>query len=244
MANPQLHPLEINPQTKEPFIRLRHHKSIILTPPRWEDAPCFVPMLNDPRVHEWLQHPPVPYTLKDGKEFLNLIIPPAEEVFQQLEEARNDPVPKVVGNCPFSTIREVQEDGTDVFIGNMGIDRCPLGELMDLNGVDWENKAKREQDNEALAVGDRRIIWTIGYYLAPSHHRQGIMTDAVDTLLHEWAIPRMGVRHMLVYVFTGNEGSAKVFLKNGFEMKYTSENHYEVKGKMRGLHVFERRFEY
>lgn len=76
----------------------------------------------------------------------------------------------------------------------------------------------------------------------PSHHRQGIMTDAIDTLLHEWAIPRMNVRHLMVGVFTGNEASIKVFLRNGFKMINTYENYKEVRGKMRGLHVMEWRY--
>lgn len=68
------------------------------------------------------------------------------------------------------------------------------------------------------------------------------MTDAVDTLLHEWAIPRMHVRHVMVAVFTGNEGSVKVFLRNGFKMMKTYENYKEIRGKTRGLHVMEWRY--
>ena len=63
MSNPQLYPLEVNPKTGEPFLRLRNHKNIILTPPRVEDAPACVPLLNDPRVCDWLAGPPYPYTL-------------------------------------------------------------------------------------------------------------------------------------------------------------------------------------
>jgi RimJ/RimL family protein N-acetyltransferase len=65
------------------------------------------------------------------------------------------------------------------------------------------------------------------------------MTDAVQTVLHDWAVPRMKVRHMWVSAYTGNEGSVKVFLKNGFKIIKTIENHAEVKGKMRGLHLME-----
>ena len=65
------------------------------------------------------------------------------------------------------------------------------------------------------------------------------MTDAVDTLLHEWAIPRMNVRHVMVAIFVGNEGNVKVFLRNGFKMINTIENYKEIRGKMRGLHVME-----
>ena len=65
------------------------------------------------------------------------------------------------------------------------------------------------------------------------------MTDAVDTVLHDWAIPRMNVRHILLNAFEGNEGSVKVFLRNGFKMKATYKDHTEVKGKIRGMHVLE-----
>ena len=63
MANLQLHPLEVNLKTGEPFLRLRNHKNIILTPPREEDAESFIPLLNDPRICDWLAGPPYPYTL-------------------------------------------------------------------------------------------------------------------------------------------------------------------------------------
>lgn len=76
-------------------------------------------------------------------------------------------------------------------------------------------------------------------YLAASHHRQGIMTDAVDTLLYDWAIPRMNVHHILLTVFEGNEGSVKLFLRNGFMMKATYQEYKEDKGKIRGAHVLE-----
>lgn len=79
-------------------------------------------------------------------------------------------------------------------------------------------------------------------FLIPSHHSQGIMTDAVDTLLYEWFIPRMNVRHIMVGVFIGNEGSLKVFLRNGFKMINTIEKYREVRGKMRGLHILEWRY--
>lgn len=63
MSNPQLHPLEVNPKTGEPFLRLRNHNNIILTPPRKDDVPAMVPFHNDPRVCEYLGGPPFPYTL-------------------------------------------------------------------------------------------------------------------------------------------------------------------------------------
>lgn len=63
MTPDQLHPFETSLKIQEPFLRLRRHKNIILTPMRWEDAPLFVPLFNDPRVYGGLMGPPFPYTL-------------------------------------------------------------------------------------------------------------------------------------------------------------------------------------
>lgn len=54
-------PLEINPLTREPFLRLRGHPNIIITPPRLTDVPFIVPALNDEQVYTWLIGPPFPY---------------------------------------------------------------------------------------------------------------------------------------------------------------------------------------
>lgn len=59
----QLHPLEVNAKTGEPFLRLKNHPNIILTPPRDDDASACVPYLNDARVSYWLGDLPFPYTV-------------------------------------------------------------------------------------------------------------------------------------------------------------------------------------
>jgi len=224
---------------------LRKHKNIILTPPRWEDAEGLFSSGNDARVNEWLTVP-VPYPMEAAHKFLSRIVPAATQFFEDMEAFKDDATLQVVGEFPVRAIREVQKDGTDIYIGDMGILRCSYGELMDPlanGGVDWENASERKKFNESLELGDPRILWTIGDFLMPSHHGQGIMTDAVDTLLHEWAIPRMHVRHVMVAIFAGNEGSVKVFSRNGFKMINTIENYKEVRGKMRGLHVMEWKYQ-
>jgi len=67
-----------------------------------------------------------------------------------------------VGSCPVRAIREVKEDGSDVFIGDIGVTRCAHGELMGLSGIDWEKKAMLEGKNNDLPVGDPSIIWSFG----------------------------------------------------------------------------------
>lgn len=65
------------------------------------------------------------------------------------------------------------------------------------------------------------------------------MTEAVNTVLHEWCIPRMNARHMWVSTFTGNAGSVRVFEKNGFVLIKTREEHAEIKGVLRGMNLLE-----
>jgi RimJ/RimL family protein N-acetyltransferase len=191
-----------------------------------------------------------------GNEFIGLKRSHVEKTLKELEDAKDDPTLRIVKECPVSFLREIKEDGTDVFIGSLAITPSVYGELMGPDGVDWENKKKRENENDSLKAGDPRIIWCFGGkqgstpshreitrplpdYLATSHHRQGIMTDAVDTVLHDWAIPHMNVRHMWGTAFEGNEGSVKVFLRNGFKMKATYKDHFEAKGRIHSLHLLE-----
>lgn len=68
------------------------------------------------------------------------------------------------------------------------------------------------------------------------------MSDAVNTVLQDWGIPRMNIRHMWVSTFMDNEASMKVFLKNGFKLIGSYEDHFEVKGKVRGLTLLEWRY--
>lgn len=53
-------------------------------------------------------------------------------------------------------------------------------------------------------------------YLAASHHGRGIMSAALGTLIRYWGIPRMNARIIRAETFSGNEGSKRVFEKNGF----------------------------
>lgn len=59
-------------------------------------------------------------------------------------------------------LREVKADGTDKFIGDLGVMRYRNGELMGTDGVDWDNKKLREEENNSLAVGDPKILWSMG----------------------------------------------------------------------------------
>lgn len=69
------------------------------------------------------------------------------------------------------------------------------------------------------------------------------MTDAIETVLWRWAVPRMGARRVLATTFGGNHASIRVFQKNGFVLTNTLENYLEVRGKMRDFHLLEWSFD-
>jgi len=234
--------LEINASTGEPFLRLNQHKNIILTPHRLSDVVCYPPILNDPRVYEWLLCPPIPYLPEHAKTWFAFAQRYSKTVLSKLDAARAAPELIIVNACPVRAIREVKENGEEIYLGDIGIDRCMDGKLLALSAgaqADDEQAARYKEENCGRRAGDPDIIWYFGDYLKPSHHGQGIMTDAVETLLWRWAVPRMGVRRVLVSVFGGNHGSTRVFQKNGFVVTNTLKNYAKVRGKMRDFVVLE-----
>ncbi|KAF8079030.1 hypothetical protein FPV67DRAFT_1467259 [Lyophyllum atratum] len=232
MANPQLHPLEVNPRTGEPFLRLKNHEHIIITPPRKEDVVLYPPIMNDPRIYEWLGSPPFPYTTEHAEAWYARVKATSDRALAELEAARESPNLILVGECPLRTIREVREDGEDVYLGDIGLMRAFDGKLLAPAGapVDDEQKAKYVEANAALSLGDPKIIWTVGDYLIPSYHGQGIMTDVLRTLLWEWAVPRMGVRHILASAFEGTKAASGTRVV---------ENHIQTRGQWRNLNIVE-----
>ncbi|KAJ2930434.1 hypothetical protein H1R20_g6651, partial [Candolleomyces eurysporus] len=204
--NPQLGTLELNPKTGEPFLRLYSHHDIIITPPRWDDGPQFIPYLNDPLVNEWMQGPPVPYT----------------EV---------------------SILRKVNEDGTEIFIGAIDIIRNGGGEVVisadnpEEYTIDVEKKEENVKINAERAPGDPEILWEFGDYVASAYHGQGIMTDAVKTIITKWAVPRMNAHKIVAGTFAGNIGSQRVFEKNGFKHIGTLKDYVKVRGNIKTLEL-------
>ena len=92
------------------------------------------------------------------------MIKPIEKVLAELEAARGVEGLITVGECPVRAIREIKEDGQDVYLGDIGISRCLEGRLLAL--PDREASEERMQEyidcNSQRKVGDADIIWTIG----------------------------------------------------------------------------------
>lgn len=161
MPGSQLHPLETNPQTGEPFLRLpAPNDNVILTAPRMSDAKSLAPIINDPRVSIWLEGPPIPYRDEYAEEWLALIVKQSEDILAELrEEDRLNPEGplKVVGGCPVRHIREVLPDGTDVYLGDIGINRAQMEEVLDP-----DERKRAVEANNGKAIGDASIVWTFG----------------------------------------------------------------------------------
>ncbi|KAG6846098.1 hypothetical protein H0H87_006462 [Tephrocybe sp. NHM501043] len=163
MANHQLHPLEVNSLTSEPFLRLRNHKNIILTPPRAEDST--VPLYCRYASHT---SPILGRIDMISKEHANAwyekVKTQSDESIAILEAAREVPGPIIVGSCPVRAIRELKDDGTDVYLGDIGIVKVFNGKLLapPNEANDAEKIAQYLEINNALPLGDEAIVWSIG----------------------------------------------------------------------------------
>ncbi|KAH9944275.1 acyl-CoA N-acyltransferase [Epithele typhae] len=238
MPQSQYHPLQFNPQTKEPFLRLPSpHEHIILTPPRTSDGPAIFSHMSDPRVYSWLEGPPFPYRPEHAEQWISMIKKDADaalEVLRIASEADPDAPPVLVSACPVRCIREVRDDGSDIFLGDIAIlrERWP-------DESDEDAQKALKDPNYERPLGDPEIVWCFGDYIAASHQGRGIMSVAIRTLIHEWAVPRMGVRQIRVETFEENLGSRRVFEKNGFVYEKTTpmERKLESGRLVKGMHI-------
>ena len=100
--------------------------------------------------------------VEHAEEWITMVKSKADSILEELESGRDKSELIITDGCPVRYLREIKEDGTELFIGEIGIYRCNHGELMGPNGLDWDSKAKYEEENNKLAVGDERIVWSIG----------------------------------------------------------------------------------
>lgn len=248
MSADKFKPLQYNSEKGEPFLRLRApYHNIILTPPRLEDIETVVPLLNDPKVYKFLSGPPYPYLLEHSVEYRGVVTSQSDSL---IKEIISKEVGAIMGACPVRILREVQPDGTELFLGDVAVIRHQWPEL--------DDEIQREilkAENLSRDVGDPEIVWSFGGMRRPnkllldlkgypdwirgSHQGRGIMTIAVGELMKQWLIPRMNVRRMHVLTFAGNRGSVRVFEKNGFVLTETIKLVREGPGfgRIEGMHV-------
>lgn len=161
MSGPQLSPLRFNPTTQEPYLQLpAPHENIIITPARMGDAPDIIKCLNDFAIYKWLQGPPFPYLQSHADEWLSNATSESNTILEELQvAAKNNPdgPPILVRSCPVRILREIREDGSEVFLGDLGTPRCCYPEY----SPGFE-KEKLHEKNLARPLGDAEIDWSVG----------------------------------------------------------------------------------
>ncbi|KAF8714453.1 Acetyltransferase, GNAT family, partial [Rhizoctonia solani] len=202
-----------NSKTNEPFIALpAPHSNIHLTPPRLDDADDILPIMNNREIFMNLASAPYPYLREHCDARLRDRVRDYENAMAHMSNIAED-----VGFLdifPFRHIREVAPDGTETFLGDIGLVR--EYEFCEID--DKESRADAVNTNMSLPPGDPRIVWTFGNYLRPTHQGRGIMSVVIKTVTDVWAIPHMNARRFYAAAFIENVGSQKVFQKNGFDI--------------------------
>jgi len=95
------------------------------------------------------------------------VVKPIEKVLAELEAARAVEGLIMVGECPVRAIREIKEDGQDVYLGDVAISRCLEfleGKLLALPDREASEERMKEYIdlNARRKVGNADIIWMIG----------------------------------------------------------------------------------
>ena len=76
----------------------------------------------------------------------------SDKVLEDLREGKT-----VVDGCPVQHIREVQPDGTELYLGDLSVSRNSWIEV-----EDKDLRARMMKENMEKPVGDPGIVWTIG----------------------------------------------------------------------------------
>ncbi|MEH1808913.1 GNAT family N-acetyltransferase [Nostoc sp.] len=108
------------------------------------------------------------------------------------------------------------------------------------NGIRWGIVHK--QDN--ILIGSCGFTWNpqehaaeVGYELASTFWRQGIMTEAVDTIL-QFGFQKMGLRFVAAQVMLENIASKKLLEKLGFHSQGVKKQYGFFKGQYHDLEQF------
>jgi hypothetical protein len=135
------------------------------------DVSAIVPILNDPRVYMYIQGPPNPYLPEHGQQWLIAVKSETDKALRDLQEASSDDKLKIVDHCPVRSLREVKEDGTDAYLGDIGIGRWGWEDI-----TNHTEKQRLIAENTARKPGDPDIVWGLGGTL-----RQAACDQRVNT---------------------------------------------------------------
>ncbi len=141
------YPSEVHLKTGEFYMRLpAPNDNIIITPPRPSDTDAIVAIMNDERVALKFSFPPYPYLREHAVAHLE-----ADE--ERHRDAREEG--GLFSECPVQSIREVRDNGEEIYIGEARLVRSKYYNIRD------EEEAKRlTQTNFERPIGDPDILWT------------------------------------------------------------------------------------
>jgi RimJ/RimL family protein N-acetyltransferase len=242
------HPFKFDSTIGEYYLPIPcHHSNLRLTPYRPDsDGDVQILHLNNPLVYQNISGPPFPFLREHAEEWNTNELARSLELLNALGRGE-----KYVDGCPVRAIREVQEDGSQILIGDIQVGR-------EANEAPW--LTEDEKNNDSKPAGDPTIVWSLGCefiaslrdscplmmilldYLEPGHHRRGIMRLVISTLINDWMIPRMNCHRIAGTVFIGNRASEKVLLNNGFVQQEDAPDWERIPegrgGGTVGLHVY------
>lgn len=96
--------------------------------------------------------------------------------------------------------------------------------------------------NEKLGVTGfclREGVAEVGYLMLPKFHGQGYASESLAALL-AWAVNELGIHRFKAVVTEGNDASARVLLKNGFELVSVTPQAYKIGGHLYADQTFMR----
>ncbi|KAL8280205.1 hypothetical protein RQP46_007319 [Phenoliferia psychrophenolica] len=190
-----------------PFLPIRPsrssaHSPYQLTPLLAADLPHLVATLNDASVWPNFVGSPYPYQDSDARKWLALKEKETREIMAKFQKGEWD-----VEGCPVATIRET---ATGAWAGAIGVDRWGYPNL------EGEERRAAKAANDARALGDPDLVWTVGYYLSPNSSSKGLMTSTLRTLIVDYLIPVLHIRNLRSSALTHNPASRRVQEKCGF----------------------------
>jgi len=159
-----------------------------------------------------------PYTLEDAKQVFKIA-------------TKYPDLPK---HMTWNSPKKLEETLENYYQGLKKTDHCGFaieyeGEFIgriDLTSIEW--KVSAADVSQA----------TLGYWLHPEHHGQGLMTEAVKAVV-QFGAQDLNLRRINARCFTVNPGSKRVLEKSGFREIGTTKQYFYKNGNLYDEHVFE-----
>ncbi|PQE16931.1 hypothetical protein CJF30_00003639 [Rutstroemia sp. NJR-2017a BBW] len=216
----------------QPTLRVPHPSiKIILTEPRRTDNTTSIRWLNDPILYMVLMGPPYPYTQESFDGFFNEVLAPSaqlasEELLEALIAKGRGETKWVGTHVPFPTIRgEDPKTGEQKFLGQFDVRRRTY--LKEMVGSQ-EEATRLTEINNARKAGDPETEYEVGFWVVPEYHGQGVMPAVLSTVIKEFFVPHMNVKHLYGSYLAYNKASSRVFEKCGFVFEGFAEDVIEL----------------